>query len=130
MSVDFSQGVLNLEKKVRMKSKRERVTTLMDELSAKENVEYEIAGRHIIVTSRAKTVKEAGAAQQDNVTVGGTVTDKNGDPLIGASVKVKGQNIATVTDIDGKYSLTVVRGSVLVCTYVGFVTTEPSLQRM
>ena len=124
MSVDFSQGVLNLEKKVRMKSKRERVTTLMDELSAKENVEYEIAGRHIIVTSRAKTVKEAGAAQQDNVTVGGTVTDKNGDPLIGASVKVKGQNITTVTDIDGKYSLTVARGSVLVCTYVGFVTTE------
>lgn len=54
----------------------------------------------------------------------GTVTDKNGDPLIGASVKVKGQNITTVTDIDGKYSLTVVRGSVLVCTYVGFVTTE------
>ena len=124
MSVDFSQGVLNLEKKVRMKSKRERVTTLMDELSAKENVEYEIAGRHIIVTSRAKTVKEAGSAQQDNVTVRGTVTDKNGDPLIGASVKVKDQNIATVTDIDGKYSLTVARGSVLVCTYVGFVTTE------
>lgn len=124
MSVDFSQGVLNLEKKVRMKSKRERVTTLMDELSAKENVEYEIAGRHIIVTSRAKTVKEAGSAQQDNVTVRRTVTDKNGDPLIGASVKVKGQNIATVTDIDGKYSLTVARGSVLVCTYVGFVTTE------
>ena len=124
MSVDFSQGVLNLEKKVRMKSKRERVTTLMDELSAKENVEYEIAGRHIIVISRAKTVKEAGAAQQDNVTVRGTVTDKNGDPLIGASVKVKGQNITTVTDIDGKYSLTVARGSVLVCTYVGFVTTE------
>lgn len=107
MSVDFSQGVLNLEKKVRMKSKRERVTTLMDELSAKENVEYEIAGRHIIVTSRAKTVKEASSAQQDNVTVRGTVTD-----------------------IDGKYSLTVARGSVLVCTYVGFVTTELSLQRM
>lgn len=124
MSVDFSQGVLNLEKKVRMKSKRERVTTLMDELSAKENVEYEIAGRHIIVTSRAKTVKEVGAAQQDKVTIRGIVTDKNGDPLIGASVKVKGQNIATVTDIDGKYSLTVARGSVLVCTYVGFVTTE------
>lgn len=124
MSVDFNQGVLNLEKKVRMKSKRERVTTLMDELSAKENVEYEISGRHIIVTSRAKTVKEVGAAQQDKVTIRGTVTDKNGDPLIGASVKVKGQNIATVTDIDGKYSLTVARGSVLVCTYVGFVTTE------
>lgn len=124
MSVDFSQGVLNLEKKVRMKSKLERVTTLMDELSAKENVEYEISGRHIIVTSRAKTVKEVGAAQQDKVTIRGTVTDKNGDPLIGASVKVKGQNIATVTDIDGKYSLTVARGSVLVCTYVGFVTTE------
>lgn len=124
MSVDFSQGVLNLEKKVRMKSKRERVTTLMDELSAKENMEYEIAGRHIIVTSRTKTVKEASSAQQDNVTVRGTVTDKNGDPLIGASVKVKGQNITTVTDIDGKYSLTVARGSVLVCTYVGFVTTE------
>ena len=79
--------------------------------------------RRVFKMSREDGIANRKIAEQLGISRG-TVTDKNGDPLIGASVKVKGQNIATVTDIDGKYSLTVARGSVLVCTYVGFVTTE------
>lgn len=79
--------------------------------------------RRVFKMSREDGIANRKIAEQLGISRG-TVTDKNGDPLIGASVKVKGQNITTVTDIDGKYSLTVARGSVLVCTYVGFVTTE------
>jgi hypothetical protein len=38
-------------------------------------------------------------------TISGTVTDQNGDPLLGASILVKGTSVGTVTDLDGKYSL-------------------------
>ena len=35
----------------------------------------------------------------------GSVTDENGEPMIGVTVKVKGTNIATVTDFDGRFTL-------------------------
>ena len=40
-------------------------------------------------------------------TISGKVTDEFGEPLIGASVLVKGTSSGTVTDIDGSYSLSV-----------------------
>ncbi len=61
------------------------------------------------------------SAQQ---TITGTVTDaENGDPLIGANILVVGTSSGTVTDIDGKYSLSVPEGSTqLEISYTGFAT--------
>ena len=50
----------------------------------------------------------------------GKVTDeKSGNPVIGASVSVKGTTIGTVTDIDGQYEIMANNGDVLVISYVG-----------
>ena len=51
--------------------------------------------------------------------VSGVIRDAQGEPLIGATVKVKGTNRGTATDIDGKYSIAANRGDVLVISYVG-----------
>ena len=57
--------------------------------------------------------------------VGGTVTDANGTPLAGVTVKEKGTDVGTVTDGDGRYSLSVTStGAILVFSYVGFVAQE------
>ena len=48
------------------------------------------------------------ALAQNNVT--GTVVDETGEPVIGASVMVKGTKTGTVTDVDGKFSLVNVQG--------------------
>ena len=63
---------------------------------------------------------------QNGVTVKGTVTDNAAEPLIGASVVVKGQtSLGTVTDIDGNFMLQVPsEQSVLVISYVGMATKE------
>ena len=63
---------------------------------------------------------------QNGVTVNGTVTDGTADPLIGATVKVKGNaNLGTVTDFDGNFQLKVPsEQSVLVISYVGMQTKE------
>ena len=54
-------------------------------------------------------------------TVTGMVTDTDSEPLIGASVLVKGTSSGTVTDIDGKFSLKVPEGSnMLTVTYTGY----------
>ena len=45
------------------------------------------------------------ASAQTNDILSGTVVDEKGEPLIGATVMVKGTSIGTSTDIDGKYSI-------------------------
>ena len=58
--------------------------------------------------------------------VTGTVRDVAGNPLIGVSVQVKGTSNGVVTDLDGKFSITVSVGDVLIFSYVGMVTREIS----
>ncbi|MCR5513145.1 MAG: TonB-dependent receptor [Prevotella sp.] len=64
--------------------------------------------------------------QAQDVAVSGTVTDGAADPLIGASVIVKGKpSLGTVTDFDGNFHLKVPsESSVLVISYVGMTTKE------
>ena len=55
----------------------------------------------------------------------GTVTDQQGEPMIGVTVHVKGNTTTgTITDIDGKFALSVPKGSTLVISYVGYKTQE------
>ena len=55
----------------------------------------------------------------------GTVTDGNGEPIIGASVVEKGQpQNGSITNIDGQFAIKVQAGKTLVISYIGFVTQE------
>ena len=56
--------------------------------------------------------------------VSGTVTDSNGEPLVGVSVVIKGTGKGTLSDVNGNYKLTVEKGDVLVFSFVGFKTQE------
>ncbi len=56
--------------------------------------------------------------------VKGQVTDKNGEGVIGATVKVKDAATGTVTDFDGSFSLNVQSAGTLVVSYIGYLTKE------
>ncbi|WP_295367485.1 TonB-dependent receptor [uncultured Prevotella sp.] len=58
---------------------------------------------------------------QQKQTVKGTVKDANGEPIIGASVKVKGSTGGTVTDIDGKFTLDAPAGAELEISSIGYL---------
>ena len=60
------------------------------------------------------------AAMAQSYTISGTVTDDQSQPLPGVSVVIKGTSNGTSTDFDGKYSLSVSNGDVLVYSFVGF----------
>lgn len=63
------------------------------------------------------------SAQQ--LTVTGVVTDaSDGSPIIGASVKIKGSKAGTITDINGRYSISASEGTTLIFNYVGMVRQE------
>lgn len=98
--------------------------------------------RHLLVLVLMLFVTGITMAQQ---LVTGTVTDDEGETLIGVSILVKGTTTGTVTDLDGGYTINVPAGSnVLVFTYTGFanqnvqinnrseinVTLEPSAETL
>ncbi len=65
------------------------------------------------------------AVYAQRATITGTVSDEQGAPLTGATVQVKGTNMGTITDIDGKFSLEVPGpNSILVFSFVGYVQRE------
>ncbi len=64
-------------------------------------------------------------AQSKNIT--GTVTYDSNEPIIGVSVQIKGTGNGTVTDIDGKYSISADAGDVLVFSYLGMQSENVSV---
>ena len=64
------------------------------------------------------------ASVQQSVKLYGTVIDETGLPVIGASVMVKRTTNGTITDVDGKFELTVGNNDVLSVSYIGYETQE------
>lgn len=58
------------------------------------------------------------------VEVTGTLRDNEGEPLIGATVRIKGTQQGTVADLDGNYSINAPVGSILIVSYVGYLPQE------
>jgi iron complex outermembrane receptor protein len=56
--------------------------------------------------------------------ISGTITDEIGQPIIGATVAVKGTVIGTITNIDGQFQLEVEDPAVLIVSYIGYATQE------
>ena len=54
----------------------------------------------------------------------GKIVDSNGEPVIGANVKVKGTTNGTITDIDGNFALNNVSGGTLTISFIGYKTLE------
>lgn len=68
--------------------------------------------------------KQSSQSTQQAKTITGKVVDVAGEPIIGASVLVKGSSTGSVTDIDGKFSVEAPVGSTLVVSFVGYATEE------
>ncbi len=64
------------------------------------------------------------AAESAATSVSGEVLDGNGDPLIGATVAVKGSTVAVACDLDGRFSIKAPKGATLVVSYIGYKTQE------
>lgn len=79
--------------------------------------------RRFLCLALAAMVSFAAAAQGKSVS--GTVLDQNGEPVIGATVMVKGTTNGTATDFDGAYALkNVAENATLTFSYVGCITQE------
>ena len=101
-----------------MNTKNSNVFKVLDNVFAGTNVRYSVVDKKIILSTESVSVPDV--QQQNKKTVSGIVKDENGEPIIGANVVEKGTTNGTVTDMDGKYTLTVTLGGSLQISYIGF----------
>ncbi|MGN6639485.1 MAG: carboxypeptidase-like regulatory domain-containing protein, partial [Mucilaginibacter sp.] len=85
-------------------------------------ITYRIVQKTIVLTSKTAKTETAEAVP---ITITGKVLDEQGTPLPGATVKVKGTNTATTTNVNGNFSITVAdRSAVLVVSFIGYNVQE------
>ncbi len=94
------------------------------------NLSYDINERLISIHKRQAKAPTASARQQQSSgskrTVKGRVLDENGEPVIGATVRIKGTKTATVTDMDGNFQIEASPANTLEVSYLGYTPKELS----
>ena len=99
------------------------VTEILDEMLKDRGLNYQIIDRQIIISSTRSDSPPAAVRQQGRL-INGTVFDDQGEPIIGANIIEKGTANGVISDIDGKFTLTVQENATLQITFIGFISQE------
>lgn len=110
----YSTKNVDVSKKVSLSADKKNLSSILDELFAGTNIEYVTNGTNIVLRLKVQ--------QQKKYQFKGTVIDDNGEPVIGASVSIKGETgNGVITDLDGKFVLTSTAGKItLEISYIGY----------
>ena len=124
----FDARTINKNQSVSYSVSNKSLADLLREIAKKSGLSFKRIDENIHVrknTLFSQTITEVIDANKVYAIVSGTVlNEEDGEPLPGVSIIVKGTNIGTTTDIEGKYSLEAAIGSILQFSYIGFLTTE------
>ena len=94
---------------------------MLDRLLAGMGVTYEISGKKVYL--KAKAASEATHQSGKVKKISGIIVDEKGEPVIGASIAVKGTSLGTITNVDGEYTLMgVPEKAEVVISFIGYKT--------
>jgi hypothetical protein len=113
----YNDKTIQKNRIVSVNSKSGNITDVLNAMFRGTDISYTVIDKQIILSKSNGINQNARVIQAQ-----GTVKDGNGDPLIGVNVKVKGAATGTITDIDGKFTLSVREGEVVEFSYVGYTT--------
>lgn len=114
----YDKAQIDVKRKVTLKVNNKPVSQVLNTLFAGTQVSYSLNGNNIVLTVRKETTQQKSSLK----TVEGAITDLNGEPVIGATVKEEGTNNGVISDIDGKFSIKVHPSAHLNVSYVGMLT--------
>lgn len=113
----FKDADLNSKSKVSISAKNEPVTQVLDKVLTPRQLAYEVVSDRSIVILPRNVMERS----KKSMAITGTVIDDQGEPVIGANVRIKGTAAVTVTDTDGRFALnSVAPGDKVDVTYVGY----------
>lgn len=132
----YRNNVLQSKSKVTCVCKDWPLEKALNQVFSSLGVQYSFNNNTIVLVkgktenAEQQTVKAAGKTASAPVKgkVSGLVRDANGEPIIGASVFVKGTKVGTVTNADGEFALDVPENGTLTVSYIGFATRDVAVK--
>ena len=115
----YSKNEVNVNEAVSVKAGKKAVSECLKEAFDNSGVRFAFENDYIVLTKNT-----IASITQQGKKINGVVTDSSGEPVIGANVVVKGTTEGTITDIDGKFALSVPSNSTLIVSYIGYLTRE------
>lgn len=115
----FNVKDINIKRNVKVNAKDKAVNEVLNDIFKDTGIRHAIEGKNIMLIN--STDKEKGAQQKDFL-VTGIVKDENGEPIIGANIQVVGKSAGTITDMNGRFSISASANSTLQITYIGYQT--------
>lgn len=115
----YSNKVVNVTQKVSINVKNVLIEKTLDQLFGGLGIDYVISDKQVVLKNVRKLHKEK---------ISGVVMDAvTGEPLIGASILVVGENIGTVTNYDGKFTIEANGRSKLRISYLGYISHDVNI---
>lgn len=119
----YSPSMLPLDTQVSTQYQGQPLELILDELFGSLNISYQLKGNRIILS------KPTSVAQEVRAVSGQVFSAEDGEPLVGATVAVKGTSKGAVTDTEGKYALRIASDdAVLVFSYMGKLPQQVALK--
>jgi len=119
----YRDFILDNKKDISIKVVGKEITNVLDQVLPAKHLQYQIQGNNINI------IRKTEAVTASSLTVTGNVMDEAGEPLIGVSIFQKGtQNNGKVSDLDGKFTITVPTGAVLSVSYIGYLSEEVTVK--
>lgn len=121
----YNNTEINDKEKISVKEQNQTINNVLNAVLGKKGIKYEIEGDQVILTKGNHLSVTSPSSTQQNRTLTGLITDKNGEPIIGANVVVKGTTIGMISDLNGGFTLNnVPANATLQVSFIGYLTQE------
>ena len=132
----YRNSVLNPKTRVSMVCEGQPLEKVLAQVMSPLGVQFSFNNNTVVLvrktdesTNRQSTPKQGSASrQQDGKKISGVVKDDSGEPIVGASVMVKGTSLGTITNVDGEFALEVPANATLSVSYIGYVQQDVTVK--
>lgn len=115
----YNSELVKSKGRVSVRARNLDLREVLEQVLTPVGLEYAI--QQDLITIRERRVQQE-VAKIEMITVSGKVTDKDGNPVVGATVVIHGTTQGVATDVDGKYSLMTRPDDVLTISFIGYKT--------
>lgn len=124
----FAADDVDVSRVISVHGNKAKLSNVINQILNGQDVSYTVEGKRIVIKPQPQqqkpTAKPSTPNQGNTKKIKGRVVDEKGEPIVGATVRVKGGSEGTITDVNGNYSLSVPSNSNVEISYVGFTTQQ------
>lgn len=115
----------NTEQKVSLNAQNEELRLAIRRMFEPTDISFSIQKNQIVLEKKQIESTRKGPEKS----ISGVITDQQGEPIIGATVTIKGTVTGVLTDLDGKYSIQAREGETLEFRYIGYNSIEQKIKK-